>query len=677
MRVALLAESFLPHMNGVTHSLLQVLRHLERRGHDALVIAPRSGPVDHGLHGARAAFLRSVPMPGYPEVRVTFAGARRLAGVLADFRPDVVHLASPFVLGWQGVLAAERLGVPSVAVYQTDVPAYAERYRVPGAAPMLAEHVGRIHRRATLTLAPSSAAIAQLEGYGVERMRRWARGVDTERFRPGRRSGAWRRRFAADDEVLVGYVGRLAPEKQVEDLRALGAIEGVRLVIVGDGPARPALEALLPRAHFTGFLGGDALAEAMASLDVFVHPGESETFCQTVQEALASGVPVVATGRGGPVDLVHSSRDGWLYRPGDLGELAARVRDLAGDHAKRRAFGRAAREGVAGRSWSRLGDELLEHYALAAGLHAPGADVGPPATAIPRPAPAGDPGAGGERMPRPRAARRPPAPAWRRYVAVGDSVTEGLCDTSRMAAGEYRGWADRLAMLLAAAGDGIGYANLAVRSRRVADVVEGQLPRAAALGADLVTVLVGGNDLVRVDARPDVLAGRLGDAIDAVRGRGCDVLVVTPFLPAHVRLGAVRTRFERYRDRLLPRASDAGAIVLDASRHAVLVGRGVWAEDRVHLNSSGHRTLAYAAADALGVPDAAALAELDAVLHGDTDEPDAPPLPTGEWLRRHAAPWAGRRLLGRTAGDGRQPKHDALVQLPGRPGARARGLAAS
>jgi phosphatidylinositol alpha 1,6-mannosyltransferase len=175
-----------------------------------------------------------------------------------------------------------------------------------------------------------------------------------------------------------------------------------------------------------------------------------------------------------------------------------------------------------------------------------------------------------------------------------------------------------------------------------------------------------------VDARPDVLAGRLGDAIDAARAGGCDVLVVTPFLPAHVRLGAVRARFERFRERLLVRAADADAIVLDAARHAVLVGRGVWAEDRVHLNSSGHRALAYAAADALGVPDAAALAALDAVLHGDADEPDAPPLRTAEWLRRHAAPWAGRRLLGRTAGDGRVAKHVALVELPGRSGERSR-----
>jgi len=686
VRVALLAESFLPHMNGVTHSLLQVLHHLERQGHEALVLAPRSGPVDHGLHGARAEFLRSVPMPGYPEVRVTFAGTRRLAGTLAEFAPDVVHLASPFVLGWQGVVAAERIGAPSVAVYQTDVPAYAERYRVPGAAPMLANHVGRLHRRATLTLAPSSAAIAQLEGYGVERLRRWARGVDTDRFRPERRSLDWRRRHASDGEVLVGYVGRLAPEKQVEDLRALSAVEGVRLVVIGDGPARPALEAMLPDAAFTGFLGGDALAEAMASLDVFVHPGESETFCQTVQEALASGVPVVATGRGGPVDLVTSSRDGWLYRPGDLDELVARVRDLAGDDAKRRAFGRAARQGVAGRSWSALGDELLGHYEHAADLHRAGragtrvgaapwvAERARPSTAV-SPAAGGDESSaldGDERMPRRDAASERTRPAWRRFVAVGDSVTEGLCDSSRMAAGEYRGWADRLAMLLAQSGDGIGYANLAVRSRRVIDAVDVQLPRAVELGADLVTVLIGGNDLVRVGVRAEVLADRVGDAVDGLRASGCDVLVVTPFLPAHARLGSVRASFERFAEHLVARAERSGAMVLDASTHGGLTARGMWAEDRVHLNSSGHRALAYAAAHVLGVPDAAALAGLDAVLHDGADEPDAPPLPNAEWLLRHAVPWAGRRLLGRTAGDGRVAKHDALVQLPGRADERAR-----
>ncbi len=260
------------------------------------------------------------------------------------------------------MLAAEAVGIPSVAVYQTEIPSYAERYGVRGAAPALTRHLGRLHRRADLTLAPSTSAVDRLESLGVDRLALWRRGVDTERFAPGRRSAEWRRDVAPNGEIVVGYVGRLAPEKQVEDLRAIADLPGVRLAIVGDGPDRAALERQLPHAHFTGFLGGDDLARAMASFDVFVHPGESETFCQTVQEAMASGVPVVATGAGGPLDLVRSSVDGWLYRPGDLDELRSRVLDLTGDDAKRRAFAVRAREGVAGRGWDRLVDELIEHY---------------------------------------------------------------------------------------------------------------------------------------------------------------------------------------------------------------------------------------------------------------------------------------------------------------------------
>ncbi len=185
--------------------------------------------------------------------------------------------------------------------------------------------------------------------------------MDADLFRPERRSDTWRSRIG-DGRAIVGYVGRLAPEKQVEDLRALRDLPGVRLVIVGDGPSRAGLERALPDAVFTGHLTGSELAQAMAGFDVFVHPGESETFGQTIQEALASGVPVVATGVGGPVDLVRSSIDGWLYRPGDLSDLRARVSDLVGDPSKRAAFARAARESVRSRTWESVGDQLLAHY---------------------------------------------------------------------------------------------------------------------------------------------------------------------------------------------------------------------------------------------------------------------------------------------------------------------------
>lgn len=407
MKVVLLAESFLPHMNGVTHSLLQALRHLERRGHEALVIAPRSGPIDEPLYGARTVLLPSVPLPSYPDVRVTLASVPRLASVIRDYGADVMHLASPFVLGWRGLAAAEAVGIPTVAVYQTDIPSYAERYGVPGAAPALTRHLGRLHRRATLTLAPSSSALDRLGGLGVERLRLWRRGVDTDRFAPSRRSETWRRAVAPGGEVVVGYVGRLAAEKQVEDLRAIADLDGTRLVIIGDGPSRPALERMLPAAQFTGFLGGDALAEAMASIDVFVHPGESETFCQTIQEALASGVPVVATGRGGPLDLVQNSVNGWLYRPGDLEELRERVRDLTGDDAKRRAFGVEARRAVAGRGWDRLGDELIGHYGEARRLHSAGRSPVRPVERPAGPNAVATPVAASERTPRGGAASVP------------------------------------------------------------------------------------------------------------------------------------------------------------------------------------------------------------------------------------------------------------------------------
>lgn len=364
MRVALVAETFLPQMNGVVGSLLHVLRHLQAQGHETLVIAPRhdESPDPQALHGAELALLPSIPTPGYPELRLTVTSALRLTAILREFRPDVVHLASPFLLGWQALRAADALGIPTVAIYQTDVPGYAQRYGIPGLAPAFSRHVARIHQRATLTLAPSTSAMAELDGLGVTRLRHWARGVDGVRFHPDRRDAQWRSTVAPGGELVIGYVGRLAPEKQVADLAAIADIPGTRLVIVGDGPDRPALEQAMPHAVFLGFLGGERLAQAVAGFDLFVHPGENETFCQTVQEALASGVPVVATGRGGPVDLVQSSRTGWLYRPGDLDDLRERVLDLVGDDAKRRAFAASARDSVAHRTWARLGDELLGHY---------------------------------------------------------------------------------------------------------------------------------------------------------------------------------------------------------------------------------------------------------------------------------------------------------------------------
>ncbi|QCY45805.1 GDP-mannose-dependent alpha-mannosyltransferase [Glutamicibacter creatinolyticus] len=374
VKVSIVAESFLPHTNGVTNSVLRTLEHLRATGHEAEVIAPAASHAlqrrGRGVPGQYCGFpvrtLPSMSLASYPGVRLAAGPVGVLRRMFHASAPDVVHLASPFVLGWRALRAAGELGLPTVAVYQTEVPAYARPYRVPWLEARLWEHVRAIHLAADLTLAPSTFSRSQLQQLGVGRVKLWRRGVDTALFTPVRRNEQLRQRLAPGGQRIIGYVGRLAAEKQVGDLRVLAGLPGTRLVIVGDGPLRESLQQQLPGAVFPGFLRGIELAEMLASLDLFVHPGQSETFCQTIQEAMASAVPVVAVGRGGPVDLVSSSHNGWLYQPGNLMQLRSQVADLIYDDAKRAAFSAAALESVQERSWGRIGDQLLGHYVAAA-----------------------------------------------------------------------------------------------------------------------------------------------------------------------------------------------------------------------------------------------------------------------------------------------------------------------
>ncbi|WP_300081228.1 glycosyltransferase family 1 protein [Propioniciclava sp.] len=362
LRVAVVAESFLPHMNGVTNSVVRLLAHLRETGHEALVLAPAMRGVPDEVEGFRVLALPSMPFPGYGGVRISLTPDFVLHPHLAAFAPDVVHLAGPLVLGWEALQAAGALGVPSVAVYQTEVTAYAAQYGFPQLESLLWRRLRNIHTKAQRTLVPSTFSASLLARHGVTRLHRWGRGVDTVRFSPGHRSDLWRRAVAARGETIVGYVGRLAPEKQVDALAAVGDLPGVRLVIAGDGPLEPALRDLLPSALFLGHLSGGRLGEVMASLDIFVHTGEFETFGQTLQEAHASGVPVVAPRRGGPVDLVDHGVDGLLYAPGDREDLRRCVGRLLASPETTAAMGAAGRAKVRDRTWTTVCDEVVDHY---------------------------------------------------------------------------------------------------------------------------------------------------------------------------------------------------------------------------------------------------------------------------------------------------------------------------
>jgi phosphatidylinositol alpha 1,6-mannosyltransferase len=201
-----------------------------------------------------------------------------------------------------------------------------------------------------------------LRARGFERVHVWGRGVDTVRFDPARRSVRLRSELAPKGEVIVGYVGRLAPEKRLDLLSGVARLPGIRLVIVGAGPGEMAARRALPSALFLGQRQGDELARVYASLDVFVHSGPHETFGNTLQEAAACGLPVVAPAAGGPLDLVEDGVTGLLVAPGDAAALAGAVSALAVSPGLRAAQGKAARQAVLGRTWPLRCEELIRHY---------------------------------------------------------------------------------------------------------------------------------------------------------------------------------------------------------------------------------------------------------------------------------------------------------------------------
>ncbi len=267
MRVLVVSESFLPTVNGVTNSVCKVLDHLALRGHDAHVMVPSCGaPATYA--GFDVEQIASVPYRQFP---VGLPGLH-VQRIIEEFAPDVIHVASPFLLGAEAIAAGRRLGIPTVAIFQTDVAGYARRNHLAALEALAWRIMRRIHRDATVTLVPSSATMADLRRAGLRRLKRWGRGVDLATYHPRNRTRPeaqqLRRELAPDGEVVVGYVGRLAPEKQVERMAALRDIPGIRLAIVGDGPSMVPLRRKLEGmpVSYLGQLSGARLAERVREL---------------------------------------------------------------------------------------------------------------------------------------------------------------------------------------------------------------------------------------------------------------------------------------------------------------------------------------------------------------------------------------------------------------------------
>ncbi|GAA1470851.1 glycosyltransferase family 1 protein [Corynebacterium felinum] len=363
MRVAIVAESFLPTVNGVSRSVAQIAQHLRKGGHEAIIIAPGVRE-DQDEYFCGFAVVR-LPMMRVPLINSFPVGVPTpaLVHALDRFRPDIVHVASPFVVGAVGVWAAKRRNIPVIGVFQTDVAGFATRYHLSWLTRAAWAWTRRIHNACDRTLAPSYAAQHALTQHGICKVMRWGRGVDAELFHPSKSNATLHQRWSESGrKLVVGYVGRLAAEKGIHRLSTLNQHPNYQLVIVGDGPEHHRLQQQLPTAIFTGTLTGENLAAAYASFDIFIHPGEFETFCQTIQESQAAGTPVIAPHAGGPIDLITHGETGYLIDLEHFHTQLAHTLDMLSNHGQRKRIADAARAHVLQRSWENICAQLIDHY---------------------------------------------------------------------------------------------------------------------------------------------------------------------------------------------------------------------------------------------------------------------------------------------------------------------------
>ena len=359
MRVAFVTETYPPELNGVATTTAQFVEGLLRRQHHVQLLRPRQHAADNPADAGRLqqVLVPGLPIPRYPQLRMGLPCRRTLQQLWSRQRPDVVHIATEGPLGWSALQAAWRLRLPVTSDFRTNFHAYSGHYGLGWLCRPIGAYLRHFHNRADCTLVPTEALRRELEAAGYERLRVVPRGVDTVRFDPARRSAALRRQWGAgDDDLVLGYVGRLAEEKNLKLLlAAFGAVHralpAARLVLVGDGPLRPQLQAVCGDLVFAGPRSGADLAAHYASLDLFVFPSLTETFGNVTVEAMASGLPVLAFDHAAAGQLIRSGDNGWLVPPGHAGRFVAAAVALAGDPRLRHALGPRARATALAQGW--------------------------------------------------------------------------------------------------------------------------------------------------------------------------------------------------------------------------------------------------------------------------------------------------------------------------------------
>ncbi|UTL80485.1 glycosyltransferase family 4 protein [Pseudomonas putida] len=359
LRITLVSETFPPEINGVANTLGRLGDGLRQRGHQVEIVRPRQAGELPAGDDQNLLLCRGWGLPGYPGLQWGEVSMHKLLRRWRRQRPDVLYIATEGPLGLSALRAARRLGVAVVSGFHTNFPQYCGRYGLGLLARLLTHYLRWFHRCTAATLVPSASQKLELERRGFERLTLMARGVDACLFNPARRRQALRDTWGlGPEDIAVLHVGRLAAEKNLgllgpslDALKKTYPHKRLRLIVVGDGPQRAALEQQLPDAMFCGAQRGESLAEHYASGDLFLFPSLTETFGNVVLEAMASGLAVVAYDEAAAAQHIRHGHSGALAMPGDQvafidaacwlleeSETLRRVRLNARQHASRQGW---------------------------------------------------------------------------------------------------------------------------------------------------------------------------------------------------------------------------------------------------------------------------------------------------------------------------------------------------
>ena len=370
MKIAFFTETFLPKVDGIVTRLTKTIEFLTKNGDEVIVFCPEGCPDSY--KGATIVGVAAMPLPLYPELKLGLPGPA-VSDKLEEFKPDLVHVVNPAVLGLGGIWLAKTNNIPLIASYHTHLPKYLEHYGMGMLEPLLWELLKAAHNQALLNLCTSTAMVNELEDKGIQRTALWQRGVDTENFRPELRSEKMKKKlfgkYQNSDSLLI-YVGRLSAEKQIERIKpVLDNIPGACLALVGDGPYRGQLEKIFEntKTNFIGYLSGEELASAYASGDIFLFPSSTETLGLVLLEAMAAGCPVIGANKGGIPDIINNGINGCLYNPDekDNGErsLIEATKKILADKNKKEAMRKEARKEAEQWDWNQATLQLQKYYA--------------------------------------------------------------------------------------------------------------------------------------------------------------------------------------------------------------------------------------------------------------------------------------------------------------------------